>query len=58
MTMYSHNIEKTVLKIPMGKFYYIVKPFGLRVLTVIFHYMLHDCLEDVIAEKQITTSDQ
>ena len=48
------DAEKTIFRTPMGNFYYIVMPFGLknvgatyqRVMTAIFHDMMHQELED------------
>ena len=48
------DVEKIAFKTPMGNFYYIVMPFGLknagatyqRAMTAIFHKMMHQELED------------
>ena len=50
------DAEKTAIKTPMGNFYYIVMPFGLknasatyqRAMTAIFHDMRHQELEDYV----------
>ena len=50
------DAEKTAFRTPMGNFYYIVMPFGLknvgttyqRAMTAIFHDMMHQELEDYV----------
>jgi len=50
------DAEKTAFKIPIGNFYYIVMPFGLknagatyqRTMTGIFHDMMHREMEDYV----------
>ena len=46
--------ENTTFRMPIGKFYYIVMPYGLKnagatyqhTMTTIFHDMMHSELED------------
>ena len=48
--------EKTTFRMPIGKFYYIVMPYGLKnagatyqhTMTTIFHDMMHCELEDYV----------
>ena len=48
--------KKTAFRTPMGNFYYIVMPLGLknasatyqRAMTAIFHDMMHQELEDYV----------
>ena len=50
------DAKKTAFRTPMGNFYYTVMPFGLknagttyqRVMTAIFHDMMHQKLEDYV----------
>ena len=50
------DAEKTAFKTPIGKFYYTVKPFGLknagatyqRTMTTIFHDMMYKEMEDYV----------
>ena len=50
------DAEKTAFRTPIGNFYYIVMPFGLknigatyqRTMTAIFHDMMHQELEDYV----------
>ena len=50
------DTEKTGFKTPMCNFYYTMMPFGLknagatyqRAMTVIFHYMMYQELEDYV----------
>ena len=50
------DAEKTAFRTPMGNFYYIVMPLGLknasathqRAMTAIFHDMMHQELEDYV----------
>ena len=50
------DAEKTAFRTPMGNFYYTVMPFGLknagatyqRVMTAIFHDIMHQELEDYV----------
>ena len=50
------DVEKTAFKTPIGNFYYIVMPFGLkntgttyqRTMMAIFHDMMHQELEDYV----------
>ena len=50
------DVEKTAFRTPMGNFYYIVMPFGLknagvtyqRAMTAIFHDLMHHELEDYV----------
>ena len=54
--MAPEDAEKTAFRTPMGNFYYTVMPFGLkntgatyqRVMTAIFHDMMHQELEDYV----------
>ena len=54
--MAPRDAEKTAFRTPMGNFYYTVMPFGLknagatyqRVMTAIFHDMMHQELEDYV----------
>ena len=58
------DAEKTIFRTPMGNFYYIVMPFGLknagatyqRVMTAIFHDMMHqeleDCVDDIVVKSK------
>ena len=54
--MAPRDTEKTAFRTPMGNFYYTVMPFGLknmgatcqRVMTTIFHDMMHQELEDYV----------
>ena len=58
------DVEKTAFRTPMGNFYYIVMPFGLknagatyqRVMTAIFHDMMHqeleDCVDDIVVKSK------
>ena len=54
--MASKDAEKTAFRTPMGNFYCIVMPFGLknagatyqRAMTAIFHDMMHQELEDSV----------
>ena len=50
------DAEKTAFRTPIGNFYYTVMPFRLknagttyqRAMTAIFHYMMHQELEDYV----------
>ena len=50
------DAEKTAFRTPMGNFYYIVMPLGLknasathqRAMTAIFHDMMHQELKDYV----------
>ena len=52
--MVPKDVKKTAFKTPIGNFYYTVMPFGLknanatyqRIITAIFHNMMHRELED------------
>ena len=52
------DVKKTTLRMPIGNFYYIVMPFGLknvgatyqRTMTTIFQDMMHRELEDYVDE--------
>ena len=58
------DAEKTIFRTPIGNFYYIVMPFGLknagatyqRVMTAIFHDMMHqeleDCVDDIVVKSK------
>ena len=56
ITIAPKDVEKTAIRTPMGNFYYIVMPFGLknasatyqRAMTAIFHDMMHQELEDYV----------
>ena len=60
--MASKDAEKTAFKSPIGNFYYIVMPFGLknggatyqRTMTAIFHDMkyheLKDYMDDIVVK--------
>ena len=51
-------MQKTTFRMPIGNFYYIVMPFGLknvgatyqRMMTTIFQDMMHRELEDYVDE--------
>ena len=54
--MVPKDAEKTAFRTPIGNFYYTVMPFGLKnvgvtyqqAMTVIFHDMMHQELEDYV----------
>ena len=54
--MATKDAEKTTFRTLIGNFYYIVMPFGLknagathqRIMTTIFHDMIHKEMEDYI----------
>ena len=54
--MVAKDAEKTAFRTPIGNFYYIVMPFGLKnagaiyqcTMTVIFHDMMHKEMEDYV----------
>lgn len=47
--MDAKDAEKTAFQTSIGNFHYTVMPFGLkRAMTVIFHDMMHDCIEDYV----------
>ena len=54
--MAAKDAEKTTFRTPIGNFYYVVMPFGLknvgatyqRTITAIFHDMIHEEMEDYI----------
>ena len=54
--MAAKDVEKTAFRTPIGNFYYIMMPFGLknvgatyqRTMTAIFHDMMHKEIEDYI----------
>ena len=54
--MSSKDAAKTAFRTPIGNFYYIVMPFGLknvgatyqRAMTTIFHDMMHKEIEDYV----------
>ena len=55
------DAEKTAFKTPIGNFYYIVMPFGLKnagatyqqTMTTIFHNMMHQELEDYVDDTMV-----
>ena len=54
--MATKDVEKTAFRTPIGNFYYIVMPFGLknvgaiyqRTMTAIFHDMIYEKIEDYV----------
>ena len=52
--MAPRDVEKTAFRMPIGNFYYMLIPFGLknagvtyqRTITTIFHDMMHHEMED------------
>ena len=54
--MAPRDVEKNAFRTPLGNFYYIVMPFGLKnagttyqcMMTAIFHDMMHRELEDYV----------
>ena len=65
--MAAKDVEKTAFRIPIGNFYYIVMPFGLknagatyqRTMIAIFHDMMHeemeDYVDDIVVKSKIRT---
>ena len=62
--MAAKDEKKTTFKTPIGNFYYIVMPFGLKnaratcqqTMTAIFHDMVHremeDCVDDIVVKSK------
>lgn len=63
--MDAKDAEKTAFRTPIGNFHYTVMPFGLknagatyqRAMTVIFHDMMHDCLEDYVDDVVVKSKE-
>ena len=65
--MVAKDAEKTTFRTPIGNFYYIVMPFGLknagvtyqRTMTAIFHDMMHkemeDYMDDIVVKSKTRT---
>ena len=65
--MAAKDAEKTTFRTPIGNFYYIVMPFGLknagvtyqRTMTAIFHDMMHkemeDYMDDIVVKSKTRT---
>ena len=60
------DAEMTTFRTSFGNFYYIVMPFGLknaettyqRAMTIIFHNMIHDCVEDYVDDLVVKSKER